>query len=108
IRPSPSTSCDVSTFPLLLRSTHSDGSLAIFVIDACPAGARLATHTSPLKSTEVRDGELPAVCTAWCGGCAWLPRRACQRASSSPAQQPFVPSHDCVDPVGSDEQVTVK
>ena len=49
--------------PSPFRSTQSIRSLAILVTEGCPLKARLATHTSKLKSTAVRDGLLPPCCT---------------------------------------------
>ena len=62
IAPSPSWSAEVSITPSPLRSRQSEGALAILVTEAWPSKARLATQTSKLKSTAVREGQL---LTSW-------------------------------------------
>src|SRR5438105_8630038 len=106
MRPSLFTSREVSILPFLLRSLQFATSFAILVIEGCPPNARLPTNRSPLKSTAVREGELSFCCTSCAGpsGCLFLRFSHCGRLSI--AQHPFLPSHCCLPPVGSAEQVT--
>src|SRR5437016_2405342 len=108
ITPSPLTSLEVWIPGVPLRSVHSVGSLAILVADDCTPKARLATHTSPLKSTAVRDGAFELTLIVWCGPSARLFWRLVKRRKSSFEQQPLVPSHAARLPVGLEKQVTVR
>src|SRR5262245_60247898 len=78
--PSPLTSLDVWIPGTPLRSMQSFMLLAILVTDDWCENARLATHTSPLKSTAVREGRLSYTFTP-----------ALLVGLRSQAQQPFEP-----------------